>query len=97
MADEMKTVKVNGQDGGRAGEPGRCKGERVNSGAEEDLNKWTADEIETLKAALVKFPSGAADRWVKIAQALPSRTVKDVMAKVRQGFGRGRGCPVELA
>jgi len=37
-----------------------------------------------ITSGLAKYPAGAADRWNKVAESLPLKNVKDVMAKVRE-------------
>jgi len=37
-----------------------------------------------ITSGLAKYPAGAADRCNKVAESLPLKNVKDVMAKVRE-------------
>lgn len=37
------------------------------------VEEWNQDEQKQLEHALVEFPKGTQDRWIKIAKAIPGK------------------------
>ncbi|EGC37691.1 hypothetical protein DICPUDRAFT_29919 [Dictyostelium purpureum] len=44
---------------------------------------WTEEELHQLAKAIQKFPPGIQNRWETIAQCIPTRSLKDVIAKAK--------------
>ncbi|XP_014671352.1 PREDICTED: uncharacterized protein F54F2.9-like [Priapulus caudatus] len=45
--------------------------------------EWTRPEQKLLECALVKFPKGTPDRWMRIAEAVPSKKPDHCMARYK--------------
>jgi len=55
-----------------------------NSSSSKERSMWSADEIHLLSRALARYPVGTQNRWQLIADFIGTRTVKEVIAKVKQ-------------
>lgn len=57
-----------------------------NKGNVKDSNKpWTEQELSMLAKAMSKYPGGVQQRWELISQFIGTRSVKDVIAKSKDG------------
>jgi len=59
------------------------KAEELKKKQERD-RPWSEEELSNLAKGLAKFPGGLTNRWELIAELLPSRTPKDIAAKVKE-------------
>lgn len=56
----------------------KTKGGKLNvdEGASTEVNKqWSQLQQKALENALIKFPKGTSDRWVKIAKCVPEKNM----------------------
>jgi DnaJ family protein C protein 2 len=51
---------------------------------DESEKPWSADELVALAKAVAKFPPGARNRWEQMQPMLPSRSVKEIIARTKQ-------------
>lgn len=58
------------------------------SGADANAASWTTDEQKLLEQALKTYPVSTAERWEKIAAAIPGRTKKDCMKRYKVSWQR---------
>ncbi|EAL68262.1 myb domain-containing protein [Dictyostelium discoideum AX4] len=61
---------------------------------------WTEDELHLLAKAIQKFPPGVTKRWESVASCIPTRSLKDVIAKAKtsqptqqQSFSKPEAAP----
>ncbi|XP_028810682.1 dnaJ homolog subfamily C member 2 [Denticeps clupeoides] len=54
------------------------------SNAESNTAPWTTEEQKLLEQALKTYPVSTAERWEKIAAAVPGRTKKDCMKRYKE-------------
>eukprot|EP01132_Coremiostelium_polycephalum_P000496 gene496-624_t len=50
---------------------------------EQNEKTWTDDELSQLAKAIQKYPSGMGNRWELVAQMIPTKSLKDVIAKAK--------------
>ena len=71
----LRSASVGGKDHQR---PSGCVCAPSGSGA-----SWTGEEQKLLEQALKTFPVSTAERWEKIAAAVPGRSKKDCMKRYK--------------
>ena len=47
------------------------------------ITKWTLEENKLFKNALALYDKDTPDRWMKVAEMIPSKTIGDVMKHYR--------------
>ncbi|XP_034382169.1 dnaJ homolog subfamily C member 2 [Cyclopterus lumpus] len=58
--------------------------ERFDGSSEGNAASWTTDEQKLLEQALKTYPVSTAERWEKIAAAVPGRSKKDCMKRYKE-------------
>lgn len=48
---------------------------KAEEGASSDASQWSQPQQKALENALIKFPKGTSERWVKIAKCVPEKNM----------------------
>lgn len=85
FSDQLKNFKI--EDPAAAAERERAAAAAAAAEEEKKADKrkpWTDEELSNLAKGLAKFPGGSAQRWEQIAELVPTKTQREISAKVKE-------------
>jgi hypothetical protein len=54
------------------------------SSVSESISVWTEEEVRLLSKAVARFPGGTQERWEKVSEFVKTKSVDEVMQKIKE-------------